>query len=109
MIEQKFPNINQSEKNIFLSKFFFGRLLIPILRNPGTEAFINSIIISENTLNNLQLICDIINKFVSGKLYRCDNGEFAPFNWYFIEKSEKIYKIFKCASNVTLPSFIEFY
>ena len=109
MIEQKFPNINQSEKNIFLSKFFFGRLLIPILRNPGTEAFINSIIISENTLNNLQVICDIINKFVSGKFYICDNGEFAPFNWYFIEKSEKIYKIFKCASNVTLPSFIEDY
>ena len=109
MIEQKFPNINQSEKNIFLSKFFFGRLLIPILRNPGTEAFINSIIISENTLNNLQVICDIINKFVSGKFYICDNGEFAPFNWYFIEKSEKIYKIFECASNVTLPSFIEDY
>ena len=27
MIEQKFPNISQSEKKIFLSKFFFGRLL----------------------------------------------------------------------------------
>ena len=43
MIEQKFPDITQSEKNIFLAKFFFGRLLIPILRNPGAEAFINSI------------------------------------------------------------------
>ena len=109
MVEQKFPNISHSEKNIFLAKFFFGRLLIPILRNPGTEAFINSIIISENTLNNLKVICDIINKFVSGDLYTYDNGGFTPLNWYFIEQSEKIYKIFECATNVTLPSFIEDY
>ena len=109
MVEQKFPNISHSEKNIFLAKFFFGRLLIPILRNPGTEAFINSIIISENTLNNLKVICDIINKFVSGDLYTYDNGGFTPLNWYFIEQSEKIYKIFECATNVTLPSFIENY
>ena len=109
MIEQKFPDITQSEKNIFLAKFFFGRLLIPILRNPGTEAFINSIILSENTLNNLQVICDIINKFVSGELYTSENGEFTPFNWYFIEQSEKIYKIFEYATNVSLPSFIEDY
>ena len=109
MIEQKFPDITQSEKNIFLAKFFFGRLLIPILRNPGTEAFINSIILSENTLNNLQVICDIINKFVSGELYTSENGEFTPFNWYFIEQSEKIHKIFEYATNVSLPSFIEDY
>ena len=109
MVKQKFPNITESEKMIFLAKFFFGRLLIPILRNPGTEAFINSIIISENTLYNLKVICNIINKFVSGGLYKNDNSELTPFNWYFIEQSEKIYKIFECATNVTLPSFIEDY
>ena len=109
MVEQKFPDITKSEKIIFLAKFFFGRLLIPILRNPGTEAFINSIIISENTLNNLQIICDIIKKFVAGDLYTGDNSEYTPFNWYFIEQSEKIYKIFEYATNVSLPSFIEGY
>ena len=109
IVEQKFPDITKAEKNIFLAKFFFGRLLIPILRNPGTEAFINSIIISENTLYNLKVICEILNKFVSGNLYTYDNGEFTPFNLYFIEQSEKIYKIFECATNVTLPPFIEDY
>ena len=73
---------------IFLSKFFFGKLLIPILRNPGVEAFINSIIISEVTMNNLKIICDIMNKFVTGELYPSSNSEtcdYTPFNWFFIE------------------------
>ena len=107
MVKKKFPEITRSEELIFLAKFFFGRLLIPILRNPGAEAFINSIIISENTLYNLQVICDIINKFVAGGLFTGDNCEFTPFNWYFIEQSEKIYKIFDGATNVSLPPFIE--
>ena len=109
MVKRKFPDITESEKMLFLAKFFFGRLLIPILRNPCTEAFINSIIISENTLSNLQVICNIIDKFVTGELYTGDNSEFTPFNWYFIEQSEKIYKIFESATNVSLPSFIEDY
>jgi len=109
MVKRKFPDITESEKMLFLAKFFFGRLLIPILRNPCTEAFINSIIISENTLYNLQVICNIINKFVTGEFYTSDNSEFTPFNWYFIEQSEKIYKIFESATNVSLPSFIEDY
>jgi len=109
IVEIKFPNITKSEKIIFLAKFFFGRLLIPIFKNPGIEAFINSLIISENTLNNLHVICDIIKKFVAGELYTGDNREYTPFNWYFIEQSEKIYKKFEYATNVSLPKFIEDY
>ena len=110
LISKKFPNISKSEKIIFVSKFFFGRLLIPILRNPGIEAFIDNIIIDENTLNNLNVICDIINKFISGQLYSADNPKtygYTPFNWYFIEKSGQIYKIFEHATRVRLPGFLE--
>ena len=110
LISRKFPNISKSEKNIFVSKFFFGKLLIPILRNPGIEAFIDNIIIDENTLNNLKVICDIINKFISGQLYSADNPKtygYTPFNWYFIEKSGQIYTILEHATTVRLPSFLE--
>ena len=110
LISKKFPNISKSQKIIFVSKFFFGRLLIPILRNPGIEAFIDNIIIGENTLNNLNVICNIINKFISGKFYSADNPDtlgYTPFNWYFIEKSCQIYKIFEHATRVRLPTFIE--
>ena len=110
LVSKKFPNISKSEKIIFVSKFFFGRLLIPILRNPGIEAFIDNIIIGENTLNNLNIICGIINKFISGEFYSSENPKecgYTPFNWYFIENSSKIYKIFEHATRVRLPTFLE--
>ena len=110
LITKRFPEIKESEKMIYISKFLFGRLLIPILRKPVTEAFIHNIIISDNTRNNLQVICDIINKFVSGELYSSDNYKncsYTPFNWYFIEKSKIIYEIFEHATRVRLPNFIE--
>ena len=50
LVEKKFPSINESEKNAFIAKFFFGKLLVPFLKNPGVEAFINNFIISQNTL-----------------------------------------------------------
>ena len=59
LITKKFPNINENEKNSFIAKFFFDKLLIPILRNPGIEAFINNFIISENTMKNLLMILKI--------------------------------------------------
>ena len=110
MAEKRFPNITESEKIIFVLKFFFCRLLIPILRNPGIEAFINNIIINNNTLVNLDVICNIIKKMVSGEFYNSDKPDelcYTPFNWYFIEKSSQIYTIFEHITRVRLPNFIE--
>ena len=59
-------------------------------------------------MNNLKIICDIMNKFVTGELYPSSNSEtcdYTPFNWFFIEKSEQIYKIF--TTKIRLPIFIE--
>ena len=109
LITKKFPSINETEKNAFIAKFFFGKLLVPILKNPGIEAFISNFIISGNTINNLGIICDIINKFTSGHFYKSDSetSDFTPFNWYFIEKIEKLFEIFDQITRVKLPSFIE--
>ena len=111
LVVKKFPNVTESEKIIFISNFFFKRLLIPILINIKSDALIENII-SENTCNNMKIICDVLNKFVSGELFNSDNkinNNYAPFNWYFIEKSDKIYKIIEHTTKVTLPKFIEDY
>jgi hypothetical protein len=83
--------------------------LIPILNNPGIEAFIDSFIISKNTLNNLKVICDIIKKFTSGNFFvgSDETADYTPFNWYFLEKMDKLFDIFSQITKVTLPSFIE--
>ena len=109
LIEKKFPTINESEKNAFVAKFFFSKLLIPILNNPGIEVLINDFIISQKTFNNLKNIGNIINNLVLGNFYKSTNEEsdFTPFNWYFIEKMDKLFEIFNHITKVRLPSFIE--
>ena len=109
LITKKFPSISETEKNSFIAKFFFGKLLVPILKNPGIEAFISNFIISRNTLNNLSVICEIINKFTSGHFYMSNTeySDLTPFNWYFIEKMENLFNIFEHITKVRLPSFIE--
>mgnify|MGYP003571309309 CR=1 FL=1 len=109
LVEKKFPTISELEKYAFVAKFFFGKLLVPFLENPGVEAFINNFIISQNTLNNLKVIGYIINKLASGNFYKSINDEnlYTPFNWYFIEKMNNLFDIFIHITKARLPSFIE--
>ena len=109
LISRKFPSINETEKNAFIAKFFFGKLLVPILQNPGIEAFISNFIISSNTLHNLGIISKVFNKLTSGHFYKsdADKSDYTPYNWYFIEKMEKLFNIFEHITKVRLPNFIE--
>ena len=108
LIVKKFPTINENEKNSFIARFCFGKLLIPILINPGIEAFIDNFIISNNTVDNLKTICLIIQKFTSGNFYiGTKEGDYTPFNWYFLEKIEKLFDMYAQITKVTLPSFID--
>ncbi len=109
LIMKKFPSINETERNVFIAKFFFGKLLVPILNEPGKEALINNFIISENTISNLKIIGSIIKKFSFNEFYTSINNEsnYTPFNWYFIEKIKDLFNIFDNLIKVKLPSFIE--
>jgi hypothetical protein len=109
LIKKKKPSINESERNVFIAKFFFGKLLFPILNDPGKEALINNFIISKNTLDNLKAIGKIINKFTSNEFYNIYNQEsdYTPFNWYFLEKIGDLFNICENLIKVKLPSFIE--
>ena len=108
IIKQKFPNISIPDKNAFIAKFFFGKLLIPMFENPGAEDLINNFI-SDSTSENLKIISKILNKFASGMFYKNNSNEsyFSPFNWYFISNSEKLFDIFKDLIKVKFPSFID--
>ena len=108
LITRKFPSISFPEKCIFIAKFFFGKLLIPILLNPGVEAFVNNFI-SQNSLYNLRVIAKILKKYVSGNFYTNSDVEFnfTPFNWYFITNIKDIFTIFKEITKIRFPTFIE--
>ena len=109
LILKKFPRIGDTEKFAFVGNFFFGKLLVPILKNPGIEAFINNCIISRNSLDNLNTIAEILMTFTTGKFYKLNEKfcDYTPFNWYFLEKMPKIFEIYEQIVSVRLPDFIE--
>ena len=107
LLEKKFKNINLIEKNIFISKFFLNKIFIPILINPANGALINNYIISNNTLMNLNTISLILLQFTSFKLFNSkENGNFSPFNLYFLKKIDKLLEIYDNLNLVKLPNFI---
>ena len=107
-ISIKFPKINVPDKCAFIAKFFFGKLLLPILNNPGVEAFVNTFI-SENSLQNLKEISKIFEKYVSNSFYTTNELEFnyTPYNWYFINNINNLFTIFEEVVKIRFPSFIE--
>jgi hypothetical protein len=109
LAKKKFQNINTIEQNILISKFFFCKLFLPIFRNPGFGSLINNFIISGTTVHNLDIIAHIIEKFISGTFIKCEeeNGDYSPFNWYFLDKMPDAIKFFENIQKVKLPPFIE--
>ena len=111
LIQKKFPDINSSQKNAFISKFFFKKIIKPILANPSLELLINDFIISGTTERNLNTINDILSQLFSGKLFENNDNihlnNYTPFNWYFLEKMPEIFEIFLKLTDVELPFFID--
>lgn len=109
LISKKFPSVSEMEKNVFVSKFFFEKLIIPAIQNPGIEAFISDFIISTNTVENLKIISEILHKFTLGEFYKSKDKDicFTSFNLYFLEKMDKLFNIFENIIKVNLPFFID--
>ena len=110
LLQKKFPDINISLKNSFISKFLYNKIIGPILVNPEMELLLNNFIISGFTLNNLNIINEILNKLFSGKLFEDNddihNNNYTPFNWYFLEKMPEIFEIFKKLTDIELPPIL---
>ena len=109
LIKNKFKNIKKTEENGFISKFFLGKLLIPIISLPSFNALISDFVISGNTLKNIETTNIILSKLFSGDLFYNDkkDGHYTAFNWIFLDKMEKILDFFDNTTNVNLPEFIE--
>ena len=108
MIKKKFSDLSTVDQNAYIAKFFFHKLFSPIFENPGIGALINNYIISAVTKHNLKIISYIIMQLFSGRLFLDgEEGNYTPFNWYFIDKIPEVYQFFENVIQVKLPSFIE--
>ena len=110
LLNKKFGNIGEAQRNAFIAKFFFNKLFAPIFENPGLGASIDEIIISETTKHNATIINLVLKKLVSGRLFRTDidsDSDYTPLNWFFLDKMPEVFKFFESITKVTLPNFIE--
>ena len=108
LFQKKFPNMNKAQQTAFMSKFFFNKLFLPVLKNPSLGALINEFIISEETINNLTAISEIISKLCSGKFYSNNEkeGSLNPFNRFFLEKMPYVFRFYENILKIDLPNYI---
>ena len=111
LIRNKFKDISKIEENAFISKFVIEKLLIPIISFPNFNALISDFVISGNTIKNIKTLNSILKQLFSGKLFlnNSKEGNYTPFNWFFIDNMEKILNFFDKTTNVKLPDFIDKY
>ena len=109
LIQTKFPQINEIQKNAFVSCFFFKKILVKILKNPAVNALIGEFIVSGNTLHNLDIINNIISHLTTGQLFYNGSNEtdYTPFNWFILDKMPELISFFDHINKVSLPNFID--
>ena len=92
----------------YIGKFFFSLLFSPILLSPDYECLIESFIISQQTLDNLSEINNIILKLVDFSIYNIkEKTNYVPFNWFFIlDAMPKLINFFDNLKNIQLPNYI---
>lgn len=108
LIQNKFPEINEIQKNAFVSCFLFEKILVKILKNPAVNALIGEFIVSGNTLHNLNIISNILRHLTTGNLYKNNSSEtdYTPFNWFILDKIPELISFYGHINKVPLPNFI---
>ena len=112
LLEKKFPQITNNQKILFVSKFFFNDLIIPILTNPEFNGIMpyNFDDKTANLINSkLKVFIEIIKKLLNDELFDSSKkGEeyYTIFNPYFIEVMPHIIEFFKNLSFTELPKNI---
>ena len=109
LIRNKFKDITKIEENAFISKFLLGRLLIPIISFPSSNALINDFVISGITLKNIKVVNLILKRLFYAKLFKNEGKEsdYTPFNWLILDKIESVTNFLEKIININLPNFID--
>ena len=112
LVNNKFKEANEIQKNLFISNFLYKNLIFPILKKPDINALINDYIISNNTLDNMIIIINIFWTLSSFELFKdkeviVEGNNYTPFNRFFLEKIGDIFQINKKVLDVNLPHFID--
>ena len=112
LLDKKHNKDNPSylKNYLFKASFLIGNIIIPIIKNPNYNGIISNII-SDTTKENLEIIYNIFDTMVTGKLFvKSDKKEILSrplYNKFIIETLPKIFEfIDNFEKNFELPDFI---
>ena len=85
LISKKYEkkNITYYQSLILKLKIFFDSFILPVLRNPISNGCISDGVLSNITLENLKLISTVVEKFISGNLFKIFNDVSDPYMTIF--------------------------
>ena len=106
-IEKKSESLlNIFQKYSFKLNFLIGNILLTSLINPDYNGIFTSDLLSKNTSKNLKIVYNILDKFLSGKLFI--NSFDSLFNKYIIEMVPKMLEIIdNIEKNFKLPDVLQ--
>ena len=79
---------------LFLSNFFIGNIIIPLLSNPYFNGIITKGVLSKVSKDNLEIISKILTQMISGNLFSNEKApEYTIFNKYIINTLPNIFQI----------------
>ena len=109
--EKKKNCISSYQRYIIKSNFFIGNILLSSIRNRDYNGIITSDFTSKITTENLKIIYDIFDKFLSGKLFMNKKNEYffyTLFNQFIIKLAPKIFNIIdKIEKRFKLPDILQ--
>ena len=92
-LKEKKENIEYNSL-LFLSNFFIGNIIIPLLSNPYFNGIITKGVLSKVSKDNLEIISKILSQMISGKLFSNEKApEYTIFNKYIIDTLPNIFQI----------------
>ena len=92
-LKEKKENIEYNSL-LFLSNFFIGNIIIPLLSNPYFNGIITKGVLSKVSKDNLEIISKILTQMISGNLFSNEKApEYTIFNKYIINTLPNIFQI----------------
>ena len=109
LLNKKFPNIKTFERNSFIGIFIIDKIIFPLFQDPKINCLITKIDRNEDFYFNCNFIASLLSDFSLGYFFfeTEKNGNYTPFNGYFLEKMPVLMEIYEKMIDVEIPEYIE--
>ena len=111
LLDKKYTKENNNrlspyKKYIIEMQFLIGNIILPLIKNPYYNGIITSVVFSDITIENLEIIYEIFDKMISGNLFnRSEHYEMTLYNKFIIKILPKIFELMEnFEKNFDLPS-----